>query len=83
MKTIPVYCSTSFDWKGNKGSTEASRVFEVGTSQVSAAWNGVAIKSAKTGMVLHFDPVYDEDGYDGEFMIYSHNDEFFVQIWNY
>jgi hypothetical protein len=50
---------------------------------VASGWNGVAIQSSKTGKTLLFNPVYDEDGYDGEFMIYSHNDQYFVQIWNY
>jgi len=84
MKTISVISSNSFEWKGNHGSTEESRLFEVGKTSVSSHWYGVAVKSAKTGKVLLFNPVYDEDGYDGEFMIYStHDDEIFVQIWNY
>lgn len=85
MKIIPIYCSYSFEWKGNHGSTEESRLMKVGTTDVPKDWHGIAIKSHNTGKVLLFDPVEDpgENGYDGEFMIYSHNDKYFVQIWNY
>ena len=83
MKTIPVLCSSSFNWKGNHGSTENSKLVTVGHTQVAKGWMGVAIQSTKTGKIALFNPVYDEDGYDGEFMIYSHKDEVFVQIWNY
>ena len=85
MKRIPVYCSTSFCWKGNHGSTEQSRLIQMGSIGVHDAWVGVAIQSHKTGKILLFNPVEDpsENGYDGEFMIYSCNDQYFVQIWNY
>lgn len=83
MKTIPVICSTSFGWKGNKGSTNQSDLIEVGNTSVPKGWMGVAIQSSKTGKIALFNPVYDEDGYDGEFMVYSHNDKVFVSIWNY
>jgi hypothetical protein len=83
MKSIEVYCSTCFDWKGNRGSTQESKLITAAYTQVASGWNGVAIQSSKTGKTLLFNPVYDEDGYDGEFMIYSHNDQYFVQIWNY
>jgi hypothetical protein len=83
MKSIEVYCSTCFDWKGNRGSTEESKLKTAAYTQVASGWNGVAVQSSKTGNILLFNPVYDEDGYDGEFMIYSHNDQYFVQIWNY
>ena len=83
MKKIPVYSSRSFDWKGNHGTTEQSKLVEVGSDVVPDGWNGVAIQSAKTGKIALFNPIYDEDGYDGEFMIYSFKDEVFVRIWNY
>lgn len=83
MIDIPVYCSTSFEWKGNKGSTENSKLIKVGNTSAVKGWAGVAIQSANTGKILFFSPVYDEDGYDGEYMIYSHNDQYFVQIWIY
>ncbi len=83
MKTISVVSSDGFSWKGNHGTAEASKLTTVAQTQVPDGWNGVAIESSKTGKILLFNPVYDEDGYDGEFMIYSHNDQYFVQIWNY
>jgi hypothetical protein len=85
MKTIPVYSSTSFNWKGNHGTTENSKLIEVCKTTVPKGWNGVAIQSTKTGKIALFNPVEDpsENGYDGEFMIYSHKDEVFVQIWIY
>ena len=83
MKTISVVSSDGFSWKGNHGTTEASKLSTVAQTQVPNGWNGVAIQSSKTGKILLFNPVYDEDGYDGEFMIYSHKDQYFVQIWNY
>lgn len=85
MKSIEVYCSTCFDWKGNHGSTQESKLKTAAYTQVASGWNGVAIQSSKTGKILLFNPVEDpsENGYDGEFMIYSHNDKYFVQIWNY
>jgi hypothetical protein len=43
---------------------------------------GVLIKSTKTGDEKYFEPVYDEDGYDGEFMVYKCQD-IFISIWNY
>ena len=85
MKTISVVSSDGFSWKGNHGTAEASKLSTVAQTQVPDGWNGVAIQSSKTGKILLFNPVEDpsENGYDGEFMIYSHNDQYFVQIWNY
>jgi hypothetical protein len=85
MKSIEVYSSACFEWKGNHGTTEESKLKTVAYTQVPNGWNGVAIQSGKTGKILLFNPVEDphENGYDGEFMIYSHNDQYFVQIWNY
>lgn len=85
MKKIPVYCSSSFDWKGNTGMAEESKLVKVGHTVADDGWNGVVIQSAKTGKILFFNPVPDpsENGYDGEFMIYSHKDQYFLQIWNY
>ena len=86
MKHIPVYSSTSFAWKGYHGTTEESKLVKLGSyAAVPDGWNGVAIESSKTGLVLLFSPIEDpsENGYDGEFMIYSYKDKYFVQIWNY
>ena len=85
MKNIPVYCSTSFGWRNNHGSTEESKLIEVAKVRAPDGWRGIAIQSAKTGDILLFNPVEDpgENGYDGEFMIYSYNDKYFVQVWNY
>ena len=80
---LPVYCSTSFGWKGNMGSCNDSDLIKVDTEHMVGDFNGVLIKSAKTGKVKYFNPVPDEDGYDGEFMIYSSDDQYFVQIWRY
>jgi hypothetical protein len=85
MITVPVYCSSAFDWKGNTGMTEESKLVKVGGASAPDGWRGVAIQSSQTGKIMFFTPVEDpsEDGYDGEFMIYSCNDQYFVQIWNY
>ena len=83
MKKIPVYASSSFGWKGNHGSAKQSDLIEVGQVSVPKSWNGIAIQSKKTGKIALFDPVYDEDGYDGEFMVYSLVDKVFATIWNY
>ena len=84
-KPIPVYCSTSFEWKGNSGYTEESKLKKVAGTVAPEGWNGIAIQSARTGHIMLFNPVEDpgQNGYDGEYMIYSCNDQYFVQIWNY
>lgn len=79
---IPIYCSTSFDWKDNKGAADESKLITLDTHISSLDFKGVAVKSVKTGKVKYFEPVYDEDGYDGEFMVYS-CDNIFLTIWNY
>ena len=83
MTTIPVYSSRSFVWSGSFGTADESTLIKVDTEHMVGDYHGVLIKSAKTGEVKYFEPVYDEDGYDGEFMIYSFKDEVFVKIWNY
>lgn len=77
----PVFCSSSFDWKNKKGTANKSELFQLGYAADET--RGIAVKSARTGIVKYFEPVYDEDGYDGEFMVYSCDDEVFVTIWNY
>lgn len=86
----PVYCSTSFNWKKTGKSISAegkqSDLFTVGVRYGYKDY--LLIKSAKTGIVKHFEPVYDEDGYDGEFMVYvcrgvSDEENIFVTLWNY
>lgn len=92
---VPVYCSRSFSWRGNSGSCNSSDLITVykesarllfGTKHIVDAENsiykGIMINSKKTGKCKYFEPVHDEDGYDGEFMIYR-CDQFFIQIWNY
>lgn len=78
----PIYCSTSFDWKGNKGACYGSKLIKLDTHFSALDFKGVAVKSAKTGQIKYFEPVYDEDGYDGEYMVYS-CDNIFIAIWNY
>jgi hypothetical protein len=87
MKPIPsteiqVYCSSSFDWKGNEGSCNSSDLIIIGTEHMAGTYNGILIKSSKTGDMKYFQPVFDEDGYDGEFMVYR-NGKINVSIWNY
>ena len=78
----PIYCSSSFDWKGNVATAKESELITLGTHYSALDFKGVAIQSVKTGKIKYFEPVYDEDGYDGEFMIYA-CENMSVQIWNY
>jgi hypothetical protein len=79
---LPVYCSSSFKWKNNQGSINKSDLIMLKTNQMVSEYDGIFVKSIKSGDVKYFEPVHDEDGYDGEFMIYK-NDNIFIQIWNY
>lgn len=79
---LKVYCSSSFEWKGKNGTSKQSELIDLDTKHMVGDYKGVLVKSAKTGDVKYFEPVYDEDGYDGEFMIYR-CDQIFIQIWNY
>ena len=89
MKTSYKVCSSSFKWIGNKGTANGSELIMV-HDDGSKFWylngskrhDGVFVKSIKTGAEKYFEPVHDEDGYDGEFMIYR-CDQLFIQIWNY
>lgn len=85
---LPVYCSSSFDWNGNKGSCNNSELIKVDTEHMVGEYQGVLVKSSRTGIIKYFEPVHDEDGYDGEFMVYTcaqpnQSESFFVTIWNY
>ena len=79
---VPIYCSTSFDWKGNVGWADESKLIKLDTHFSSLDFKGVAIQSVKTGKIKYFEPIYDEDMYDGEFTFFG-CDNVFVQIWNY
>lgn len=79
---IPVYCSSSFAWKGKQGSCNHSDLIIVDTEHMVGTYNGILIKSSKTGYTKYFQPVFDQDGYDGEFMVYNCQD-MNVEIWNY
>lgn len=79
---LPVYCSSSFSWRGNKGSCNGTELIKLGEEQADGEYKGVIVRSSKTGEVKYFDPIYDEDGYDGELMIYG-CDNIFIEIWNY
>ena len=79
---LKVYCSTSFDWKGRNGTSKQSELIMLDTKHMVGDYAGVLVKSAKTGDEKYFEPVYDEDGYDGEFMVYKCQD-IFISIWNY
>jgi hypothetical protein len=81
-KKYDVYCSTSFDWKSKRGTANGSELIVADTMTMDAPVTGVFVKSAKTGVVKYFEPIYDEDGYDGEFMVYGY-DNISVTIWNY
>ena len=83
--TLPVYCSSGFKWKNNQGSINKSDLIMLKTNHPvcqNGEYDGVFVKSIKSGDVKYFEPVHDEDGYDGEFMIYK-NDDIFISIWNY
>jgi hypothetical protein len=79
---VPIYCSSGFQWKDNIGWADESQLTKIGTHISTLDFKGVAIQSAKTGKIKYFEPIYDEDGYDGEFMMYG-CDNMSVQIWNY
>jgi hypothetical protein len=79
---LPVYCSSSFKWKNKQGTCIKSDLIVICTHDTICEYPGVLIKSVKTGKILYFEPVHDQDGYDGEFMVYS-SDTFFITIWNY
>lgn len=78
----PIYCSSSFKWKDNIGWADESQLIKIGTHISALDFKGIAVQSAKTGKIKYFEPIYDEDGYDGEYMIYG-CDNVSVQIWNY
>ena len=84
MKTYrtAIFCSSSFKWKNNQGTCNKSDLITVDNRYMVGEYDGVLIESSKTGKLLYFKPVHDEDGYDGEFMIYR-CDQLFIQIWNY
>ena len=86
---LPVYCSSSFKWGNNRhgfknknGSCNVSDLIKLETQHMVGNYDGIVIRSAKTGQEKYFEPVYDEDGYDGELMVYRCND-ILVEIWNY
>lgn len=79
---LPIYCSSSFNWKNNQGTCNKSDLITVDTKHMVGKYDGVLIESSKTGNIKYFKPVHDEDGYDGEFMIYR-CDQIFISIWNY
>lgn len=80
---LPVYCSSTFKWADNSvGTCKKSELITLGNRHMAGEYKGVFIKSIKTGVVKYFEPVYDEDGYDGEFMVYR-CDQIFITIWNY
>jgi hypothetical protein len=77
-KTI---CSSSFKWIDNKGTANGSELIMLGKQHMEKH-DGIFVKSIRTGAEKYFEPVHDEDGYDGEFMIYRCG-QLFIQIWNY
>ena len=88
---LPIYCSSSFKWKNNQGTVNKSDLIVIDTKHMVGEYDGVLIESSKTGNIKYFEPdknaiiftnLHDEDGYDGEFMIYK-NDNIFISIWNY
>jgi len=74
-------CSSSFKWIDNKGTANGSELIMLGKQHMEKH-DGIFVKSIRTGAEKYFEPVHDEDGYDGEFMIYRCN-QIFIQIWNY
>ena len=82
-KKIPIYCSTSFKWADNQvGTCKKSELIMLGYHDMAAEYTGLLVRSSKTNSLKYFEPVYDEDGYDGEFMVYR-CDQIFITIWNY
>lgn len=81
-KKLPIYCSTSFKWKGDQGTCNKSDLVMLGYHSMAAEHTGLLVRSSKTNSLKYFEPVHDEDGYDGEYMIYR-CEEIFISIWNY
>jgi hypothetical protein len=83
----PIFNSDQFSWKGRKGVTEDSNLgpFEANRYRAESGHCSFWIKSEKTGKLLDFYPVFDEDGYDGEMQVFNayHDDgEILVTILN-
>lgn len=83
----PLYSSDTFKWNGNTGSTDASALAITPRQVVPVPieqriGEGIFVVSAATGQRRFFQPVHDEDGYDGEFQLFE-TDGIFVKIWNY
>lgn len=86
---VPIYCSSSFKWRDDlfgfrkkNGTCNESDLIKLETQHMVGNYDGIVIRSSKTGQEKYFEPVYDEDGYDGELMVYS-CDGITVEIWNY
>lgn len=88
MKQVrPIYSSDQFVWKGRQCHCRLSTLgpydpkrFTTGQGQCSF-W----IRSERTGKLVDFYPVFDEDGYDGEMQVFNafHEDgEILVTILN-
>ena len=80
-----------FAWKGNKGVadrsdfTQLSGQFGPLTKPLYAKTQLQAfqVSSARTGALVTFFPVYDEDGYDGEMEVFADEEnKFFITIFN-
>jgi hypothetical protein len=73
MNTIPLFSSDLFGWKNGRGVAERSGMPKEPQMIIrpSGDKSHFAVISMRTGAVLAFYPVYDEDAYDGEFQRYE------------
>lgn len=81
----PVYPSNQFKWKNGRGFANLSELHPI--DHINTGVRGIYILSSKTGATVFCSEVHDEDGYDGEMMVYraevDHRDDVFVTIMNY
>ena len=90
-RDIPIYCSTSFQWKQGRATAErsefdfvsvAGRYGYIGKKESDYSEVSFYVKSARTGNLSLFTYVPDEDGYDGEMEVYRNEQGNFITIFN-
>lgn len=85
-RSIDIFNARGLEWKKNHavidGSTLSGHWIE--TREVSTDSHAIGMYSDRTNVILYFYPVFDEDGFDGEFKVYkTDGGKFTVTVWNY